>query len=83
MRYPAAEKLEIDRKALAARGADAVLKMILVDGFFHADPHPANVMVLEQTEQIGLIDFGMVGKLTDEDMSRLTGLFIDAVNERI
>jgi ubiquinone biosynthesis protein len=40
-------------------------------------------MVLEETERIGLIDFGMVGKLTDEDMSRLTGLFIDAVNERI
>jgi ubiquinone biosynthesis protein len=32
----------LDRKVLAARGADAVLKMILVDGFFHADPHPGN-----------------------------------------
>src|SRR5215203_1775288 len=36
----------LDRKLLAARGADAVLKMILVDGFFHADPHPGNVMYL-------------------------------------
>src|SRR6185503_15824188 len=51
-------------------------------GFFHADPHPSNVMVLEATEQIGLIDFGMVGKLTDEDMSRLTGLFIAAIGVR-
>ncbi len=31
---------DLDRKVLAARGSDAVLKMILVDDFFHADPHP-------------------------------------------
>ena len=52
-----------DRKALAARGADAVLKMILVDGFFHADPHPGNVMYLPGN-RIALIDFGMVGRLS-------------------
>jgi ubiquinone biosynthesis protein len=39
--------------------------------------------VLEASEQIGLVDFGMAGKLSDDDMSKLTGLFIDAVNERI
>jgi ubiquinone biosynthesis protein len=53
----------LDRKALAARGADAVLKMILVDGFFHADPHPGNVMYL-RGNRIALIDFGMVGRLS-------------------
>ena len=53
----------LDRKALAARGADAVLKMILVDGFFHADPHPGNVMYLPGN-RIALIDFGMVGRLS-------------------
>jgi ubiquinone biosynthesis protein len=52
-----------DRKALAARGADAVLKMILVDGFFHADPHPGNVIYLPGN-RIALIDFGMVGRLS-------------------
>ena len=36
----------LDLKLLAARGADAVLKMVLVDGFFHADPHPGNVFYL-------------------------------------
>jgi ubiquinone biosynthesis protein len=72
-----------ERRRLAYIVAEAWMHMIFRHGFFHADPHPANIMVLEQTEQIGLIDFGMVGKLTDEDMSRLTGLFIDAVNERI
>jgi ubiquinone biosynthesis protein len=53
----------LDRKALAARGADAVLKMILVDGFFHADPHPGNVRYLPGN-RIALIDFGMVGRLS-------------------
>jgi ubiquinone biosynthesis protein len=72
-----------ERKRLAYLIAEAWMHMIFRHGFFHADPHPSNVMVLEQTEHIGLIDFGMVGKLTDEDMSKLTGLFIDVVNERI
>jgi len=59
----AIDKEGLDRRALAARGADAVLKMILVDGFFHADPHPGNVMYLPGN-RIALIDFGMVGRLS-------------------
>jgi ubiquinone biosynthesis protein len=72
-----------ERKRLAYLIAEAWMHMIFRHGFFHADPHPSNIMVLEQSEHIGLIDFGMAGKLTDEDMSKLTGLFIDVVNERI
>src|SRR6516162_4775093 len=53
----------LDRKVLASRGVDAVLKMILVDGVFHADPHPGNVMYLPDN-RIALIDFGMVGRLS-------------------
>jgi ubiquinone biosynthesis protein len=53
----------LDRKVLAARGSDAVLKMVLVDGFFHADPHPGNVLYLPGN-RIALIDFGMVGRLS-------------------
>jgi ubiquinone biosynthesis protein len=59
----AIETAGLDRKALAARGADAVLKMILVDGFFHADPHPGNLMFLPGN-RIAFIDFGMVGRLS-------------------
>jgi ubiquinone biosynthesis protein len=54
-----------DRKLLARRGADAVLKMMLEDGFFHADPHPGNVFYLPGN-RISLIDFGMVGRLSEE-----------------
>jgi ubiquinone biosynthesis protein len=59
----AIDKAGLDRKLLAARGVDAVLKMILVDGFFHADPHPGNVMYLPGN-RIAMIDFGMVGRLS-------------------
>jgi ubiquinone biosynthesis protein len=72
-----------ERRRLAYLIAEAWMTMIFRHGFFHADPHPSNIMVLEQSDQIGLVDFGIAGKLSDADMSKLTGLFIDAVNERI
>ena len=56
--------------------------MIFRHGFFHGDPHPANILVLSP-ERIGLVDFGLAGKLTDRDLSKLTRLFIDAANENI
>jgi ubiquinone biosynthesis protein len=55
----------LDRRALARRGADAVLKMILVDGYFHADPHPGNVFYLPGN-RIAMIDFGMAGRLSEQ-----------------
>lgn len=54
----------LDRKILAQRGADAVLKMVLIDGFFHADPHPGNFIYLPEN-RLGFIDFGMVGLLSE------------------
>ncbi|MBI5919693.1 MAG: ubiquinone biosynthesis protein UbiB [Nitrosomonadales bacterium] len=54
----------LDRKLLAQRGADAVLKMILLDGYFHADPHPGNVFYLPDN-RIAMLDFGMVGRLSE------------------
>jgi len=63
----------LDRKALAARGVDVVLKMILVDGVFHADPHPGNVMYLPDN-RIALIDFGMVGRLSPGRRRQLIGV---------
>ncbi|HKC44655.1 MAG TPA: AarF/UbiB family protein [Burkholderiales bacterium] len=53
----------LDPKLLAARGAEALLKMILIDGFFHADPHPGNVFYLPGN-RLAIIDFGMVGRLS-------------------
>jgi ubiquinone biosynthesis protein len=70
------------RRALAYLMTEAWMTMIFRHGFFHGDPHPANVLVLGP-ERIGLVDFGAVGKLTDDDMSKLTRLFIDAATENV
>lgn len=72
-----------ERRDLAYRITETWMTMIFRHGFFHGDPHPANVLVLEEAGTIGLVDFGSVGKLTDDDMSKLTRLFIDAANENV
>ena len=55
----------LDRAQLAATGAGIVLKMVLEDGFFHADPHPGNIFYLPDG-RIGVIDFGMVGRVSEQ-----------------
>jgi ubiquinone biosynthesis protein len=67
------ERTGLDRKLLARRGASAVLKMILVDGFFHADPHPGNVFYLPGN-RVCMIDFGMVGRLSGERRNQIVDL---------
>lgn len=53
-----------DTKAIAATGADAILRMIFLDGVYHADPHPGNIVFLGG-DRVGLLDFGMVGRLSE------------------
>jgi ubiquinone biosynthesis protein len=72
-----------ERRELAYRITDIWMTMIFRHGFFHGDPHPANILLPAEADTIGLVDFGSVGTLTDDDMSKLTGLFIDAANENI
>jgi ubiquinone biosynthesis protein len=72
-----------ERRELAYRMTETWMTMIFRHGFFHGDPHPANILVPPEPGMIGLVDFGAVGTLTDDDMSKLTGLFIDAANENI
>jgi ubiquinone biosynthesis protein len=70
------------RRRLAYLITEAWMTMIFRHGFFHGDPHPANILVLSP-ERVGLVDFGLTGKLTDDDMSKLTRLFIDAASENV
>ena len=63
----------LDRRLLGARAADAFLKMILVDGFFHADPHPGNVFYVPGN-RIVVIDFGMVGRLSPQRRKEVVDL---------
>ncbi|MHB8060747.1 MAG: ABC1 kinase family protein [Gaiellaceae bacterium] len=72
-----------DRRILATRVAKTWMEMIFKHGAFHGDPHPANILVLSGPDEIGLVDFGLVGRFSDEDMGRLTRLLIDAATENI
>jgi ubiquinone biosynthesis protein len=58
-------KMELDGAGLADQLFKAYLKQVLVDGFFHADPHPGNVF-LTSDDRIALLDVGMVGRLAPE-----------------
>jgi ubiquinone biosynthesis protein len=71
-----------ERRELAYRMTDVWMTMIFRHGFFHGDPHPANVFLLADG-RIGLVDFGLAGRLTGEDMARLTRLFVDAATESV
>ena len=62
-----------DRQRLAGLHVDMVLQMVLVDGMFHADPHPGNVFFLPG-DRVALIDFGMVGWLSSKRRDELTDL---------
>ena len=63
--FDALEKAGLDRKVIAHNLATSMFYQILRDGFFHGDPHPGNIMVLEGNV-IAFLDLGMVGKLSHE-----------------
>jgi len=74
------DKAGYDRKKIAENGAKAFMKQILIDGFFHADPHPGNMLVMKDGI-IGFMDFGMMGRLDEEMREKGIDLFV-AVLER-
>ena len=61
--FEALDQLGLDKKIIARNLANSVLYQILRDGFFHGDPHPGNIMVLENNK-IAFLDFGMIGQLS-------------------
>jgi ubiquinone biosynthesis protein len=71
--HAAVDAAGLDKTMLMARGADCVLKMILIDGFFHADPHPGNVFYLPGN-RIVMIDYGMVGRLSAQRRRQVVDL---------
>jgi len=65
----------VNLKHLAEQLVDVMLRQIFIDGFFHADPHPGNVMLMEDGRLV-LIDFGMVGRLSEEMKGHLSSFVI-------
>jgi ubiquinone biosynthesis protein len=72
---PALHDAGIDRDQVAENAARIILKMLLEDGFFHADLHPGNLFI-ESEKRIGLIDFGMVGVIDEQTRSGLVQLLM-------
>jgi len=70
----------VDKRLVARRGGEILLKQVLRDGLFHADPHPANVFVLPGNV-ICLLDFGSVGRVDRRLREALTGLMEAVVHE--
>lgn len=72
-------KAGVDPAAVARHGAELYLEMIFQHGFFHADPHPGN-LVLMPGDRLGLLDFGMVGRIDEglrEDIEDLLACIVE------
>ena len=76
-----ASLLEVDGPGLVEELFQAYLQQFLIDGFFHADPHPGNV-ILTTDNRIGLLDLGMVGRLTPERQDQLLKLVLAIADGR-
>ena len=72
---------DMDAEGLGRELVRAYLHQILVDGFFHADPHPGNVLITDD-RKIALVDLGMVGHLSARTQERLTELLMAAAEGR-
>src|SRR6185503_3486637 len=68
---------------IAKTSVGVIIKMIFEDGFFHADPHPGNILISGTPDApvIGLIDLGMVGRLSPEMRDRTIDLMVGAVRQ--
>jgi len=77
----AMEAAGIDRDLIARRLLRAIIKQILVDGFFHADPHPGNVLVDTRDGTIVFLDLGLIGQLNRDQRFDLLDLMWSVVQK--
>lgn len=73
------DQLAISREELARRGATVWMEMIFRDGFYHADPHPGNLLVMEDGT-IGIMDCGMVGRIDEGFRESIEELLVTIAN---
>ena len=76
------EKFGLDKRQIAINGVNAVLKQIFVDGFFHADPHPGNIFVLEGN-RIAFLDFGQVGRIHEKTKLQIANILTGIIDQDI
>lgn len=70
----------LDREVLADRIVRAAVKMLMIDGFFHGDPHPGNVFVDLRNGDMVMLDTGMVGELSFQQRIKLGSLLLTVHN---
>jgi ubiquinone biosynthesis protein len=77
------ERASVSGKLIAKRAVEIIIQQIFEDGFFHADPHPGNIIIMgaEDDPVIGMVDVGMVGRLTPKMRDRTIDLMLAAVRE--
>lgn len=70
-------------KQIAHQSVEIIIKMIFEDGFFHADPHPGNILILGPPEEpvIGMLDLGLVGHLSPLMRDKAIDMMVAAVRE--
>lgn len=79
------ENKNYDKKIIAKRGVNSYFKQVLLDGFYHADPHSGNIFILENNT-VCYIDMGMMGTLTDkfkEELAELLMMLLGGNSENI
>ena len=64
----------VDRDLVARRFLRAIIKQVLVDGFFHGDPHPGNIVIDPETGALTFLDLGLMGELDSNRRLQLLGL---------
>ncbi len=74
------ERMGADRAQLAEIGVHAFFKQILEDGFFHADPHPGNILVMP-SGAIAFLDFGIVGRVSDDLKDTMANTFLAIIGK--
>lgn len=70
---------------IAKNAVQIIAKMIFIDGLFHADPHPGNIRILGAADQpvVGLLDLGLVGRLSSDLRDKATDLMLAAVQRDV
>jgi ubiquinone biosynthesis protein len=71
----------VSGETVAKNALAVIAQMVFEDGFFHADPHPGNVLILPPDEKpvLGMLDLGLVGRLSPEMRDKLVDLMVAAV----
>ncbi|HEX2965204.1 MAG TPA: AarF/ABC1/UbiB kinase family protein [Syntrophorhabdaceae bacterium] len=72
----------LNRKVIAANGANLTLKEVFEFHFFHADPHPGNIFVLDNNV-IAPVDFGMTGIISEDVADHMSAIFVSIVDKDI